>query len=78
MYNSFNKELISGEFSQKFVEVMKQKRNEEKLTQTELAKLTGISRSTLSKIEISKKHLVFEHAIKIARVLKIPLDWALE
>lgn len=50
-------------------------RKERKLTQEELAKRIGISKSHMSKIEIDNKKPSMEILIKLANILNIPLDY---
>lgn len=67
---------IGGEQMDKltFNQAMREKRKLSKMTQVELAKKTGMSRTYLADLEGGRYEPGIENALKIARVLKINLN----
>ena len=57
-----------------FNQAMREKRKLSKMTQVELAKKTGMSRTYLADLEGGRYEPGIENALKIARVLKINLN----
>lgn len=61
--------------TQLFAERLKQARREKKLSQYELGKLVGLSKSAICKYELGYNAPKIEHAQKIAEELKISFNW---
>jgi len=58
-------------FESELVSVIKERRKNLKLTQTEISKITGINQRIISLLELGKLKFTFEYLIKYSYALKI-------
>ena len=61
----------------KFGIILKELRDSKGLTQTELGKLLGVSKSVISKYETSMSYPPYDTLISIAQVFKVSTDYML-
>lgn len=61
-------------FRELFAELVKRKREERMLSQSDLADICGVSRTTITNIESATQGCTFECALIMSRVLGIKLD----